>query len=291
MIKLLTLFVVVPLVIWGLVILIGAIFFVEREEVGLTVPRATPREGYEIIYPYVYSMGPDKGTFYYLSNKRQVIYRYDENRYLELQGENCEGLIWYHDDEKNIHTRIDSFFFTADKLPKFNYFNPGKRYIGIPAQDLSGVMFSLDEGRTFIKAEVTSYAAVPGTSVDRYMGVDDEPLTVTFRDIRPSDSTGFINQITISGDTGYFILKNNNVLFGTTVYYNMQGFSTEQNYYSFESITETKVDDVGVYRGFGKHWEIYYNPNYLSRIESSRNIQVRPYESWDKMRCEIGAEK
>ncbi|XKM12779.1 hypothetical protein RCS94_07045 [Orbaceae bacterium ac157xtp] len=288
MIKLLTLFVVVPLVIWGLVISIGSNSYERWEDIGLTVPRATHREGYEIIFPYVYSMGPDKGTFYYLSNKRQVIYRYDENRYLELQGENCEGLIWYHDDAKNIHTRIDSFFFTADKLPKFNYFNPGKRYIGIPTQDLSGVMFSLDEGRTFIKAGVTSYAAVSGTRVDRYIGVDDEPLTVTFRDVRPEDSTGFINQITVSGDMGYFILKNNNVLFGATAYYDVPGFDTEQTYYSLDVITEEHDFDAD--RDFGKLWEIYHNSNYRSRIESAKNIQVQPYQGWNKMRCEIGAE-
>ena len=30
----------------------------------------------------------------------QVIYRYDDNRYLELKGYNCEGALWYHDGKK-----------------------------------------------------------------------------------------------------------------------------------------------------------------------------------------------
>ena len=30
----------------------------------------------------------------------QVIYRYDDNRYLELKGYYCEGALWYHDGKK-----------------------------------------------------------------------------------------------------------------------------------------------------------------------------------------------
>ncbi|MCX8990851.1 T6SS immunity protein Tli3 family protein, partial [Citrobacter portucalensis] len=36
----------------------------------------------------------------------QVIYRYDDNRYLELKGYNCEGALWYHDTRRNIHKEL-----------------------------------------------------------------------------------------------------------------------------------------------------------------------------------------
>lgn len=41
---------------------------------------------------------------------------------------------------------------------------------------------------------------------------------------------------------------------------------------------------------FGKYWEIYYQPAYLERIKSARNIKPEPYQGWDKIRCEVGVE-
>ncbi|WP_444852386.1 T6SS immunity protein Tli3 family protein [Salmonella enterica] len=37
---------------------------------------------------------------------RQVIYRFDEHRYLELEGFNCEGALWYNDTRRNIRTEV-----------------------------------------------------------------------------------------------------------------------------------------------------------------------------------------
>ena len=42
---------------------------------------------------------------------------------------------------------------------------------------------------------------------------------------------------------------------------------------------------------FGRYWEIYYKPAYIERITGARNIKLEPYQGWDKIRCEIGAEK
>ncbi|WP_392563931.1 hypothetical protein RHO13_12125 [Orbus wheelerorum] len=280
--------VILPAAAWLVLVAIGSILPEKKPPLlaSKMPPLAQPRQGYEIIYPYSSAMGLDKGSFYYVSNKRQVVYRYDAHRYLELQGENCEGLIWYHDEAKNIHTRIDGTFFTVDKLPKFEYFNPGKNYIAIPTQDLSAVMFSLDGGKSFTKAEVTSYAAVPGEQVERFIGADDKPLTLSFRDV---DNTmrGFTNTITISGNTGYFILNNGDILFGGTVFYDTL-INIEQNFHALSHLRQkqdvtTRVD--------GKFWEIYYNSAYIERIESAKNIKVEPYQGWDRIRCEVGAER
>lgn len=284
---LLILLIGVPLCLWGLAVVIGSMLPEKREVEGITVPRPIARDGYEIIFPDVYAMGPDKGNFYYLSVKRQIIYRYDTNRYLELQGENCEGLIWYHDELNNIHTRLDEVFFTADKLPKFNYFNPGKEYIGVPTQDLTAVMFSIDGGKVFRKADVTSYAAVPSELIERFIGNDDQPLTVSFKDTKPEDSTRFINTITISGNTGYFILKNGDVIFGETVFYDNKKFKTiTQEFHILNHAPEEKSRMFG-----GYVWEIYHDPVYIDRIENAKKLTPEPYQGWDKIRCEIGAEK
>ncbi|MCX8976338.1 hypothetical protein NLN78_22705, partial [Citrobacter portucalensis] len=36
----------------------------------------------------------------------QVIYRFDDNRYLELIGYDCEGYVVYHDIKRKIHKSI-----------------------------------------------------------------------------------------------------------------------------------------------------------------------------------------
>ncbi|AHN25558.1 hypothetical protein GAPWK_0981 [Gilliamella apicola] len=291
--------IVIPGGLWAFIINFGSNLPQRYEETtGLDIPMPEPREGYEIIYPDVIRTNDrhDTASFYYLSEKRQVIYRYDADRYLELQGENCEGLIWYHDQAKNIHTRINKVFFTYDRLPKFNYYNPGKDYIGIPTDDMSAVPFSIDGGKTFYVGDVTDFAANPSEQVERFIGVDDNPLTLQFTDVKKSTMEGFINTITVSGNTGYFILKND-VLFGDTVFWQMFKYP-QQTFHSLNGIN-TKADINLYHKGknreeiqrFGRYWEIYYKPAYIERITGARNIKLEPYQGWDKIRCEIGAEK
>ncbi|MGS3366430.1 hypothetical protein ACB382_32270, partial [Klebsiella michiganensis] len=35
----------------------------------------------------------------------QVVYRFDDHRYLELKGWNCEGELWYTDTQRGIHSQ------------------------------------------------------------------------------------------------------------------------------------------------------------------------------------------
>ena len=300
LIKLLICCILIPAGLWAFIIKYGANLPEKYEEItGLDIPMPEPREGYEIIYPdAIRTNDPyDTGSFYYLSEKRQVIYRFDAERYLELQGENCEGLIWYHDQAKNIHTRINKVFFTHDRLPKFNYYNPGKDYIAIPTDDMSAVPFSIDGGKTFYTGKVTSFAAKPSEQVERFIGVDDKPLILQFTDVKKSTMEGFINTITVSGNTGYFILKND-VVFGDTVF--MQMFERpQQTFHSLNGVINTKANInlylngenmIGVQK-FGRYWEIYYKPAYIERLTNARHIKLEPYQGWDKIRCEIGAEK
>ena len=300
LIKLLICCIVIPGGLWAFIINFGSNLPETYEETtGLDIPMPEPRQGYEIIYPEVIKTSNPNYTasFYYISKKRQVIYRYDADRYLELQGENCEGLIWYHDQAKNIHTRIDKVFFTRDRLPKFNYYNPGKDYIGIPTDDMSAVPFSIDGGKTFYVGEVTDFAANPSEQVERFIGVDDKPLTLQFKDVKKSTMESFINTVAVSGNTGYFILKND-VLFGDTVFWQMFKYP-QQTFHSLSGVVNTKKNIDLYLKGehlkevqlLGRYWEIYYKPAYIERITDARNIKLEPYQGWDKIRCEIGAEK
>ena len=300
LIKLLICCIVIPGGLWVFIINFGSNLPQRYEETtGLDIPMPEPREGYEIIYPDMIRTNDrhETASFYYLSEKRQVIYRYDADRYLELQGENCEGLIWYHDQAKNIHTRIDKVFFTHDRLPKFNYYNPGKDYIGIPTDDMSAIPFSIDGGKTFFVGKVTSFAAKPSEQVERFIGVDNSPLTLQFTDVKKSTMEGFINTITVSGNTGYFILKND-VLFGDTVFWQMFKYP-QHTFHSLSGVVNTKKNIELYLKGehlkevqlLGRYWEIYYKPAYIERITDARNIKLEPYQGWDKIRCEVGAEK
>ena len=57
----------------------------------------------------------------------QVIYRFDDHRYLELKGWDCEGELWYTDSQRKIHSQIYSQFYRVfTKLV-----HPSERYIAI----------------------------------------------------------------------------------------------------------------------------------------------------------------
>lgn len=302
--KLLILWVVFILVVPLALLLIGYILlsllaFSREDSSILDIPKPVAKAGYEIIYTRkINGYRPDEGTFYYLSNKRQVIYRYDADRYLELQGENCNGLIWYHDTKKNIHTRIEQTFFTAYWLPKYPYFNPGQHYIGIPTDDLSEIVYSIDGGRTFISsASVDAYAVVPPSYVERYIGVDDQSL------IYPGELVYEKEPVTISGNTGYFILNNGDIIFGASHNYDQMiawnkdkaptmflHYRAKQRYYSLNKIFDKyNEDNLQVY---GQYWRLFQeNPDYLAHIGKARDIVIEPYQGWDRIRCEVGAEK
>ncbi|MDF7669685.1 hypothetical protein PT276_00460 [Orbaceae bacterium ESL0721] len=263
--------------------MIGSDLPEKEETIGLTIPKPLPREGYDIIFPDRDWYGGiwNRGAFYYVNQKRQVVYRYDADRYLELQGENCEGLIWYHDDANNIHTRIEGAFFTAYKFPKFKYYNPGRNYIAIPTQDLTSIMFSVDGGKSFIKGTVPSYSAVSGDEIDRFIGVDDEPIQVDAKDwVRQRKVT------TVPGNTGYFILNNGDVIFGETAHiYNEDYHSQKQEFRIYSVSDEYIIFGGGVSGLYDK------NPAFIERVEKAKTIQIEPYQGWDRLRCVVGAEK
>ncbi len=41
----------------------------------------------------------------------QVVYRFDDHRYLELKGWDCEGELWYTDTQRGIHSEVVSQFY------------------------------------------------------------------------------------------------------------------------------------------------------------------------------------
>jgi hypothetical protein len=81
----------------------------------------------------------------------QVIYRFDDHRWLELKGWDCEGALWYVDSKQSIRTEAAA---QAFRISFFTYIHPSKHYISIPFNDSSGVLVSRDGGRTFENANI-----------------------------------------------------------------------------------------------------------------------------------------
>ncbi|MDH6161746.1 hypothetical protein M2354_001401 [Leclercia adecarboxylata] len=78
----------------------------------------------------------------------QVVYRFDDHRYLELKGWNCEGELWYTDTKRGFHSRIASQFY---RIFTKKFVHPSERYLAIPwwGHITGGFSVSKDYGKTW----------------------------------------------------------------------------------------------------------------------------------------------
>ncbi|MDM2756149.1 hypothetical protein OGY69_12835 [Citrobacter sp. Cpo086] len=79
----------------------------------------------------------------------QVIYRYDDNRYLELKGFDCEGALWYHDNRRNIHKELVNGVYSTYQIFSGVYIHPSDKYILIPRWEPDAYKISKDYGQTW----------------------------------------------------------------------------------------------------------------------------------------------
>ncbi|EGT0651050.1 hypothetical protein JAF95_004190 [Citrobacter braakii] len=113
----------------------------------------------------------------------QIIYRYDDNRYLELKGFNCDGALWYHDNKRSIHKEIYDGIFASFRIFTGEYIHPSDKYIFIPEWEPGAYTISKDYGQTW---EVASYMSPfqgqernsEGNMVDRPEGKEIKRVVV-----------------------------------------------------------------------------------------------------------------
>lgn len=86
----------------------------------------------------------------------QIIYRYDDNRYLELKGLYCEGALWYHDIKENIHKELIDGRFASFRIFSGTYIHPSDKYILIPNWEPTAYLISKDYGQTWQVAKYMS---------------------------------------------------------------------------------------------------------------------------------------
>ena len=154
----------------------------------------------------------------------QVVFRFDEHRFIQLTGYGCQGRMYYVDDQKQIYYELARH---SAKVLTEPFAHMPEDYIFVPLSDYSAIDFSQDGGRSFGTIDIETYEG---------MG------------------------------------------------------SYQPTYHTVENIVvmNNQLKEVQL---FGRYWEIYYKPAYIERITGARNIKLEPYQGWDKIRCEIGAEK
>lgn len=81
----------------------------------------------------------------------QVVYRFDDHRWLELHGFACEGALWFVDEKRDIRSEITSQFYRIFTHP---YINASEQYIAVPWWGSSGMSISRDFGHTWKSATV-----------------------------------------------------------------------------------------------------------------------------------------
>ncbi|EPP1034715.1 T6SS immunity protein Tli3 family protein [Cronobacter turicensis] len=79
----------------------------------------------------------------------QVVYRFDDHRYLELKGWDCEGELWYTDTKRGIHSQPASQFY---RIFTRRFIHPSERYIAITNWGADGFIVSKDYGQTWTDA-------------------------------------------------------------------------------------------------------------------------------------------
>ncbi|WP_373327502.1 T6SS immunity protein Tli3 family protein [Cronobacter turicensis] len=203
----------------------------------------------------------------------QVVYRFDDHRYLELKGWNCEGELWFIDTQRGIHSQIYSQFY---RIFTKKFLHPSDRYLAIPIWTSDSLRVSKDYGRTWQQAMFS-----PG---------ENEP------DGTDSPKYEDILSFTVVNDQGFLQTKHR-------LYMSSKPFDDPRLVAGGPGITYT-LDDGTVQRidpQFpGWAWGmVYFTPQGLEGkvMKHEANYQglpdnipeVKNYTGWDHMRCDMDA--
>lgn len=203
----------------------------------------------------------------------QVVYRFDDHRYLELKGWNCEGELWYTDTEKSIHSEPVSQFY---RIFTKKYVHPSERYIAIPTWDSAGVIVSKDYGQTWRDSHIAPSNNEPNG--------DDRP---------PYDD---ILSFTVVNDQGFLQTKHRLYMSskpfddprlepgGPGIPYQISDGTTYE--ITPQSPGEAWGLDYITKQGL-EHDTAKYHTNYQNLPDQVP--EVKGYKGWDHMRCDMNA--
>ncbi|WP_310608733.1 T6SS immunity protein Tli3 family protein [Buttiauxella brennerae] len=209
----------------------------------------------------------------------QVVYRFDDHRYLELKGFNCEGQLWYTDTQRGIHSQPGLQFYRIF-TKKFQH--PSERYIAIPwwGDLVAGFTVSKDYGKTWERGSGTMS---PGPNEPNGSNAPEYDNVVSF---------------TVVNDQGFLQTKN-------SLYMSSKPFDDPRILPGGPGIPYT-LDDGKVHvvepNALGWAWGKVYstkrglkNTIQILRSEwqdlSDQVPEVKNYKGWDHMRCDMDAGK
>ncbi|MFY9994040.1 MAG: hypothetical protein WAK61_03465 [Leclercia sp.] len=203
----------------------------------------------------------------------QVVYRFDDHRYLELKGWDCEGELWYSDEKRGIHTKPVSQFYRIFTHP---FIHPSEHYIAIPNWEVDGFIVSKDDGITWQSAGFS-----PGAN---------EP------DGMNAPSRNSILSFTVVNDQGFLLTKHR--LYMSSKPYDDPRLAAGGPgvTYRLEDGTVQKIEP----RSPGWPWGMVYRTKQaLVRSIEQYKInwqeqpdevpQVKDYSGWNQMRCDMDA--
>lgn len=205
----------------------------------------------------------------------QIIYRFDDYRYLELTGFNCEGGLSYIDTKRNMHTVI---YENADRYRVYTktFIHPSERYIVIPVYGESeSLTISKDYGQTWEGARFS-----PGGGADPYgKRIPARKDRFGAAQIAGEDTSPNYEDVisfTVVNDQGFMLTK------WGDIYMSSRPFDA--------------FDPDGHGGKWGKEyasWNSFAGPNRWTIDADRKNFQgipnkvpdVKNYTGWNKMRC------
>lgn len=176
----------------------------------------------------------------------QVVYRFDDHRWLELTGWMCEGALTYVDAKQGIRTEVVPQFY---RIVFFPYIHPSERYIAIPFEDLV-MKVSRDGGRTFGPAD----------------GRIDIGFGNRYGEERPDAQD--VKQFVVVDDRGYLETKNGRVL---------QSSLPIGDYWGLDYIDYPLTPS-------DRSLNLYDRPGFQDL--KSKAPEIRNYMGWTHMKCD-----
>ncbi len=192
----------------------------------------------------------------------QIIYRFDDHRYLELVGYYCQGALNYVDTKRGIKSEISSQFYRAFGE---KYIHPSERYIVVPDWDSRGYAVSKDYGQTWQTAPISG-------------------------NYTPNNRQA--ESLTVVNDRGYFLAKDGRLYVssapfddprvmpgGAGIHYNIDGENhsiTPQfpgRSWGMEFIKQKDIPNLTI--KYYSNWQ-----DFPQKVPDVKN-----YQGWDHMKC------